>query len=120
MTMQQRCDQANAFLEVISLKGRQLFYSPVYERTAHFYVNKHQIIVFIDHVTGMQVAPMISTEKWIGFSYGDTARDLVLALTDYIGLGIKVPKAQLEKEWGYSAADMQAVRDAAIKMGILG
>lgn len=118
--LEHRCEQANKALEAISLKGRQLFYSHTYERTAHFYVDRIGICWYVDHATGMKMAPMIDLPKWVGFSYGETARELVLALTEYIGHGMLVPMAQFQKEWGYPAADMEAVRKEVIQLGIVG
>jgi hypothetical protein len=97
-----REEAANAVLAAIAGTGRQLFFSPANERVARFYLDEFEQAWFVDHLTGMQFAPL--TRPWIGCSVGEKGQALIEALEKFIRKGEQVPFAHLQEDWGYGSA----------------
>lgn len=97
-----REEAVNLVLMAIATTGRQLFYGPANDRVARFFLDEYEQVFYIDHLTGMQFAPL--TRPWIGCSLGETGRALIEALEKFIRTGEKVPYAQLQNDWGYGSA----------------
>jgi hypothetical protein len=97
-----REEAANLVLMAIATTGRHLFNNPANERVARFYLDEVEQVWFVDHMTGMQFAPISSS--WTGCSVGEKGRALIVALDKFIRTGERVPFEHLQNDWGYGSA----------------
>lgn len=120
-----RTEHANELINVIAAHGRKFFYCKSTERTAHFSLIKNRVY-FNDDYTGKAIL-VRQTMDWKGFSHGGTLRALVERIAEYIRTGKKIDISWIGPErsftkgniWGYTEADMQATREAAITLAII-
>lgn len=119
---------ANAFIEVISNRGRHFFRyidrETATSRGSRFELDAHGRIWFVDAYRGARIYTH-HPGRWRGFTNGGTMRRLVEKLRDYIRTGEK-PRLALGPwpdwyadgdPWGYGEA-MIEVREAARDLGL--
>jgi len=120
----QRLVEVNELLAVIASCGRRFFAHET--RVARFELQRGHI-VFVDHYTELVIYVEMKHLTWRGFSGGRTLRLLVRQLMVFIQRGAPLPENTFgswpgwiceEDRWGYGD-DMQLVRDAAIRLGLV-
>lgn len=110
--IEKRAHAANQVIAAIAATGRRFFYSQAHDRTSRFDLDDVEQIWYVDHHTGMKLAPL--ADRWTGFTNGDNAKQLILALASYIDTGELVPFEHFQKPWGYGSA-MPALITAVLK-----
>jgi hypothetical protein len=118
-----RADTANEFLAVIASCGRRFFRHD--DAVYAFSVDERARVWFTDSYSKRRIYTHYPHE-WRGFTNGGTMRGLVERLRDYIMTGAPQrlnlgpwPKHYCDRDlWGYGD-DMQRVRDAAARLGIV-
>lgn len=124
MSKKERLEIANKLIDVIAACGRKFFAKE--ERVSKFEIDARGKIWFIDAYSQKRIYTH-HKGRWRGFTNGGTLRALVENLRDFINNGTQISNpytfgpwpdhiAQGDL-WGYGD-DMQAVRDAALSLGI--
>lgn len=127
MTKQQRLDEVNRLIKIISTYGRRFFYCQSKDRVAHMSLGPRGHIYFHDDYTGKAIYTAYR-HRWSGFSHGGTMRDLVCALSEYIRSGKQLSMHWIGPErhnltdgniWGYAADQMELCRAEAMKTSVI-
>jgi hypothetical protein len=119
-----RVRQANKVIAIIASCGRRFFYSPAYDRTARFGLDKHGQVWFVDCHTGMKLHPF-GEKNWPGFTHGQTLKDLVARLAHYITTGYQLELDRwfrLENDgayWAYGDEAMSKVRAEVMETEVI-
>lgn len=115
----QRVETANRVIAAIAAQGRRLFYSAETNNTARFKIGNQGQILLIDDFTGWEVY-VASQGDWTGFNHGDTAREIIEALRDYIRTGQPIPSRlfddKVRERLEYSDAEMALVCQAIFSL----
>ena len=121
---EERTKIANEMLNAIASCGRRFFAHD--GRVSRFELDERGRIWFVDKYTQKRIYTHYRYE-WLGFSDGGTLRSLVLRLRDFIATGARLPMSTFGPWpewvcggdlWGYGE-DMEAVREAARRLGII-
>jgi hypothetical protein len=121
---QERCEVANRMLAAIASCGRRFFHHD--GNLSRFEVDGRGRVWFLDGYSNRRVYTHYRG-KWRGFTNGGTLRALCEALSDFIMTGRAIspwhfgpfPDWSCGGDlWGYGA-DMAAVREAALRLGVV-
>lgn len=104
-----RVRQANKVIAAIAAHGRRFFYSPSFDRTSKFGLDRYGQVWYVDHYTGMKLHPF-GDQAWPGFTNGGTLRRLIADLAQYIVDGKPLPVTRFFTHWAYDDEAVAAVR----------
>lgn len=126
MSKTDRLKSVNELVEVISSCGRRFFFSKTKGVVASVEIDQRGRVWWNDDYSGKRIYTHYPY-RWRGFTHGGTLKHLVMCLRDFVCKGQTIPPYVLGPWpehycngdlWGYGE-DMQIVRDAAIRLGVL-
>lgn len=123
---EQRCAEANEFLQAIADCGRHFFRDTGAGHDAYLSLNARRSIVWLhDDYTSSRIN--VGREgRWDGFSHGGTLKGLLSAIGRYVLTGSKLRYGYfqptmdngVQNPWGYGE-DILLVRDAGVRLGLI-
>jgi len=123
MTKQERLDNANEFILIISSCGRRFFQHNGFVSTLE--LSPTGRVFFIDYYTKKRIYTHRRFCRWDGFSSGGTMKMMVESMRDFITKGEMMNADYFSEDmgngfgnpWGYGK-DISIVREAAIRLGM--
>ncbi len=130
-TKQDRVDACNKLLTAIGNRGRRFFYHRPMDKESARYARfelRRGAVYFVDDYSGKAIYTAWTRDTWRGFSGGGTLRGVVIKLSEFIRTGSTIAPGNFgpwpswicgSDLWGYGAAAMQEVRQAALDAGVV-
>ena len=111
---QDRCNRANALIQVIASTGRQFLRHE--SQVSSFHLDERGRLWLTDRYSGKVIDTHRDASRWKGFTCGGTLKALCESLRDYVLHGRRF--ALTGRHWAYGEA-MEQVLSAARALGIL-
>jgi len=129
-TKAERLEHANQLIKVIAAHGRHFFYNDITKVTSKLMTDQRGRVWFLDDYTLKWIFSHETTwtNKWRGFSHGETLRGLVELMREYIIKGTPIHPYYLGMErrnvydgniWGYPDEAIKIIRDEAAALPII-
>ncbi|MBY5942347.1 hypothetical protein KUW00_15815 [Halomonas sp. DP5N14-9] len=124
MDEQKRLANVNAFIHVIGDHGRRFFHHQ--GRHGRMELDQRGRVWFIDHYSQRRIYTHYPY-RWRGFTSGGTLKSLVELFRDHIKKGHLLNSRYFDHSpdrcgghpWGYPSSDLEIVKDAALRLGIM-
>lgn len=121
-----RLAKVNELIRVIGSCGRHFFQYRTGRRFAHMEIDPRGRVWFVDDYTQERIYTH-REGRWRGFSHGGTLKALVEFFRDHIKRGTLLHAGYFNTSstwrsghvWGYPPEDLEKVRKAALRLGIL-